>query len=228
MVYLTIGLRIANVPVDLIVEDQLTEPAPRDGAQLLSQVFDLLNRDGQLLYHPELGRLESGWYVLALVNDAFDTVADSRIFPLKVALIPCRVKTDKRFDSILQVFENHRVDDLDAALAADRPVHLPVELVEADFAPVSEGYRLRAAQSRLRVIHAHTRTEGVVAVQGPELVYMLDVKVGDRWVVRSMLAEESAPVTKRSLMSLSEQRIEGFCHVEAEVHARNAIGNHVL
>ena len=32
---------------------------------------------------------------------------------------------------------------------------------------------------------------------------MFDRKVGDWWVVRSMLAEESGPIIKRSLMSLA-------------------------
>ena len=102
--------------------------------------------------------------MLALVYESVDPVDSPRIFPLKVALVPCRVKSDEGLDAPIQIFEEHGVDDLDAALTADRPIHLPVELVEADFVPVRESYRLGAAQACLRIVHAHTRAEGVVAV----------------------------------------------------------------
>jgi len=93
-------------------------------------------------------------------------------------------------------------------------MHLPVELVETDFAPVCEGDGLRASESRLRVIHAHGSVECIVAIHNPDLVWTLYLEIGDWWVVRCMFAEESGPIFKRALMSLSKQRIEGFLHVK--------------
>lgn len=104
VINLTIWLLSINVPVDLFIEFQLSEPAAAYLAQLLSHVLDLVNRVGQLLICPKLRRFQWRGF-LALVNNAFDAVTNASIFPLKVTFVPCRVKTDERSEPVLQVLK---------------------------------------------------------------------------------------------------------------------------